>query len=229
MYQYLQTMLDTLNNGTDKPDRTGTGTRSVFGVMERYDLKQGFPLLTTKKLHLKSIIGELLWFISGNTNVKALQAQGIRIWDEWADADGELPEVYGKQWARYEDVRCISVSDWLTGDYIDRGFEIECRDFNITHEDIRHIAGDNDRDAALDLVKKMAEDRRAERGKVTIKRTINQVTDLIEDIRTNPDSRRLIINAWNVQTFREAALPPCHVMYIFNVTDGNLNCMLVQR
>lgn len=227
MYQYLQTMLDTLNNGIDKADRTGTGTRSRFGVMERYDLKRGFPLLTTKKLHLKSIIGELLWFISGSTNVKTLQAQGIRIWDEWANADGELPEVYGKQWARYEDVRCISVSDWLTGDYIDRGFEIESRDYGVLHNELLDVVNDNDTDGAMELVKRMV--NCTENVKVTISRTINQVTDLIEDIRTNPDSRRLIINAWNVQTFREAALPPCHVMYIFNVTGGNLNCMLVQR
>jgi thymidylate synthase len=166
MQNYLQLLQHILDQGTDKTDRTGTGTRSIFGYQLRYDLQKGFPLVTTKKVHLKSIIYELLWFLRGETNIAYLKENGVSIWNEWADDNGELGPVYGKQWRSWE--------------------------------------GKN--------------------GKV-----IDQVTELIAQIKKNPDSRRLIINAWNVADLPEMALMPCHTMFQFYVADGKLSCQLYQR
>ncbi len=166
MHNYLQLLQHIRDQGTDKTDRTGTGTRSLFGYQLRYDLQKGFPLVTTKKVHLKSIIYELLWFLRGETNIAYLKENGVSIWNEWADDNGELGPVYGKQWRSWE--------------------------------------GKN--------------------GKV-----IDQVTELIAQIKKNPDSRRLIINAWNVADLPEMALMPCHTMFQFYVADGKLSCQLYQR
>ena len=166
MKQYLDLLQHILENGTKKSDRTGTGTRSVFGHQMRFDLSQGFPLLTTKKLHLRSIAYELLWFLRGETNVAYLKENKVSIWDEWADADGELGPVYGKQWR-----------SWATPD-----------------------GG-----------------------------AIDQISEVVEAIRTNPDSRRLIVSAWNVADVAQMALPPCHLLFQFYVAQGRLSCQLYQR
>ncbi len=166
MQQYLQLLRYILQHGEDKTDRTGTGTRSVFGYQMRFDLQQGFPLVTTKKMHIKSIIYELLWFIRGETNISYLKDHGVSIWDEWADENGDLGPVYGKQWRSWE--------------------------------------GAN--------------------GK-----TYDQLSDVIAQIKQNPDSRRMIINAWNVAELGEMALMPCHTMFQFYVADGRLSCQLYQR
>ena len=164
--QYLDLLDHVMTTGTDKSDRTGTGTRSVFGYQMRFDLSEGFPVLTTKKLHLKSIIGELLWFLRGDSNVRWLQERGISIWDEWADENGDLGPVYGYQWR-----------SWPTPD------------------------GGH----------------------------VDQIAKVIEAIRTNPDSRRHIVSAWNVADVDSMALPPCHTMFQFYVADGRLSCQLYQR
>ncbi|MDK2012977.1 MULTISPECIES: thymidylate synthase [unclassified Deinococcus] len=166
MKQYLDLMRHVLEHGTDKTDRTGTGTRSVFGAQLRFDLRDGFPLVTTKKVHLKSVIYELLWFLRGESNVRWLQERGVSIWDEWAAPDGELGPVYGVQWR-----------SWPTPD-----------------------GG-----------------------------SIDQITQVIEQIKRTPDSRRLIVNAWNVAQIDDMALPPCHAMFQFYVADGRLSCQLYQR
>lgn len=166
MQQYLQLLQHILDNGAEKTDRTGTGTKSVFGYQMRFDLQKGFPLVTTKKVHLKSIIYELLWFLKGETNTRYLKEHGVSIWDEWADENGELGPVYGKQWRSWE----------------------------------------------------------GKDGKV-----IDQVSDLINQIKKNPDSRRLIINAWNVADLPKMALMPCHTMFQFYVANGRLSCQLYQR
>jgi thymidylate synthase len=166
MRQYLELLDHVLKNGVRKDDRTGTGTISVFGYQMRFDLSQGFPLVTTKKLHLKSIIYELLWFLRGETNIKYLTDHGVTIWNEWADASGDLGPVYGKQWRRWE---------------------------------------------------------------TTDGRVIDQISELIEQIKTNPSSRRLIVNAWNVGELDRMSLQPCHVMAQFYVADGKLSCQLYQR
>ena len=166
MRQYLDLMRHVLEHGSDKSDRTGTGTRSVFGYQMRFNLQQGFPLLTTKKLHLRSIIHELLWFLRGDTNIKYLHDNNVTIWDEWADENGELGPVYGYQWR-----------SWPTPD-----------------------GG-----------------------------SIDQIANLIEQIKRNPDSRRLIVSAWNPALVDEMALPPCHAMFQFYVADGKLSCQLYQR
>ena len=166
MRQYLDLMRHVRQNGVFKPDRTGTGTISVFGYQMRLDLNDGFPLLTTKKLHTKSIIHELLWFLRGNTNVKYLADNGVRIWNEWADAAGELGPIYGAQWRA-----------WPTPD------------------------GGH----------------------------IDQIGRLVEQIRTNPHSRRLMVSAWNVADIDRMALPPCHALFQFHVADGRLSCQLYQR
>jgi thymidylate synthase len=166
MQQYLTLLQHIIDQGVDKSDRTGTGTRSVFGYQMRFDLTKGFPLVTTKKLHLKSIIYELLWFLQGDTNIKYLKDNGVRIWDEWADENGDLGPVYGKQWRSWE--------------------------------------GAN--------------------GK-----TVDQVADLIKQIKTNPDSRRLIISAWNVADLPDMKLMPCHCLFQFYVANGKLSCQLYQR
>ncbi len=164
--QYLDLIRKVLDEGTFKGDRTGTGTYSIFGHQMRFDLSQGFPMLTTKKLHLKSIIHELIWFLSGDTNIKYLTDNGVRIWNEWADENGDLGPVYGKQWR-----------SWSVGDGT----------------------------------------------------TIDQITNLVEQIKTNPNSRRLLVNAWNVADVDTMALPPCHCLFQFYVADGKLSCQLYQR
>jgi thymidylate synthase len=166
MQQYHDLLKYILDNGVNKSDRTGTGTRSVFGYQMRFNLQQGFPLVTTKKLHLKSIIYELLWFLKGDTNIKYLKDHGVSIWDEWADENGDLGPVYGKQWRSWE--------------------------------------GAN--------------------GK-----TIDQISDLIQQIKNNPDSRRLIVSAWNVADLPDMKLMPCHCLFQFYVADGKLSCQLYQR
>ena len=166
MQQYHDLLQHILDKGQQKSDRTGTGTVSVFGYQMRFNLEDGFPMVTTKKLHLKSIIHELLWFIKGDTNVKYLQENGVRIWDEWARADGSLGPVYGKQWRQWEN-----------------------------------------KDGEL----------------------FDQLMDVIHQIKTNPDSRRMIVSAWNVGELKEMALMPCHALFQFYVTDGKLSCQLYQR
>ncbi len=166
MKQYLDLLNHILENGVDKSDRTGTGTRSTFGYQMRFDLSKGFPLVTTKKLHLKSIIHELLWFLKGDTNVKYLQDNGVRIWNEWAREDGDLGPIYGYQWRSW-------------GDY-DGGF-------------------------------------------------IDQITNAINDIRNNPDSRRIIVSSWNVADLPKMALAPCHAFFQFYVANGRLSLQLYQR
>ncbi|MGE6629691.1 thymidylate synthase [Bacillus sp. NPDC077027] len=166
MKQYKDLCRHVLQNGEHKGDRTGTGTISTFGYQMRFDLQKGFPLLTTKKLHVKSIIHELLWFLNGDTNVKYLQENGVRIWNEWADENGELGPVYGSQWR-----------SWQSAD-----------------------------------------------GE-----TIDQISQLIHDIKTNPNSRRLIVSAWNPSEIDKMALPPCHCLFQFYVSDGKLSCQLYQR
>ena len=166
MKQYHDLLQHILDNGSDKGDRTGTGTLSVFGYQMRFNLQEGFPLLTTKKLHLKSIIYELLWFLNGDTNVKYLQENGVRIWNEWADDNGDLGPVYGKQWVRWE----------------------------------------------------------RKNGEV-----VNQIQRAVDQIKNNPNSRRIIVNAWNVGELEDMALMPCHALFQFYVVDGKLSCQLYQR
>ncbi|QMV01370.1 thymidylate synthase [Devosia sp. D6-9] len=166
MKAYQQLLSDILEKGTDKSDRTGVGTRSLFGYQMRFDLSEGFPLLTTKKLHIKSIVYELLWFLRGDTNVRWLQERGVKIWDEWADENGDLGPVYGSQWR-----------SWPAPDG-------------------RHI---------------------------------DQIANVVNSIRTKPDSRRHIVSAWNPAEVDEMALPPCHCLFQFYVADGKLSCQLYQR
>ena len=166
MQQYLNLLQHIIDEGTPKTDRTGTGTKSCFGYQMRFDLSKGFPLVTTKKLHLKSIIYELLWFLKGDTNIKYLKDNGVRIWDEWANENGDLGPVYGKQWRSWEGANGV---------------------------------------------------------------VVDQIKDLIHQIKTTPDSRRLIVSAWNVGDLSKMALMPCHNMFQFYVADGKLSCQLYQR
>lgn len=166
MKQYLELLTAIKENGTSKGDRTGTGTKSIFGYQMRFDLSKGFPMLTTKKLHLKSIIHELLWFLAGDTNVEYLHKNGVTIWDEWADENGNLGNIYGYQWR-----------SWHGADGV----------------------------------------------------VIDQIQELIHTIKTNPDSRRMIVSAWNVGEIDKMALPPCHALFQFYVADGKLSCQLYQR
>jgi len=197
MKQYLELMQDIVNNGVDRDDRTGVGTRSVFGRQLRYDLSAGFPLMTTKKIHIKSIIHELIWFLSGDTNIKYLNDNGVRIWDEWADENGELNEVYGKQWRAWDDTRAIPESEYLAkkDNFADRGFKL------------LHIHD----------------------GTAVIRREVDQVSELVDTLKNNPTSRRIILSGWNVSKIEEMALPPCHTLYQFYVADGKLSCELYQR
>ena len=166
MQQYLNLLQHIIDNGAEKTDRTGTGTKSCFGYQMRFNLEEGFPMVTTKKLHLKSIIYELLWFLKGDTNIKYLNENGVRIWDEWADQNGDLGPVYGKQWRSWEGADGV---------------------------------------------------------------VIDQMAELIEQIKKSPDSRRLIVSAWNVGDLKKMALMPCHNMFQFYVANGKLSCQLYQR
>ena len=166
MQQYLNLLQHIIDNGAEKTDRTGTGTKSCFGYQMRFNLAEGFPMVTTKKLHLKSIIYELLWFLNGDTNIKYLNENGVRIWDEWADKNGDLGPVYGKQWRSWEGANGV---------------------------------------------------------------VIDQISELIEQIKKTPHSRRLIVSAWNVGDLSKMALMPCHNMFQFYVADGKLSCQLYQR
>lgn len=166
MKQYLDLLDNVLESGNLKEDRTGTGTKSIFGYQMRFNLQEGFPLVTTKKLHLRSIIHELLWFLQGNTNIDYLHQNKVTIWDEWANENGDLGPVYGKQWRAWE----------------------------------------------------------TKEGK-----TVDQISELIEQIKTNPNSRRLLVNAWNVGEINNMALPPCHILFQFYVANGKLSCQLYQR
>lgn len=166
MQQYQDLLRLILDKGTEKSDRTGTGTKSFFGYQMRFDLGQGFPLVTTKKVHFKSVVHELLWFLRGDTNIKYLKENGVSIWDEWADSQGNLGPVYGAQWR-----------SWKAADGA----------------------------------------------------TIDQISDVVEDIKRNPDSRRLIVSAWNVGEISKMALAPCHAMFQFYVANGRLSCQLYQR
>lgn len=179
MKQYHDLLRHILEQGSDKWDRTGTGTRSVFGYQMRFNLADGFPVLTTKKIHMKSVIHELLWFIKGDTNIKYLKDNGVRIWDEWADQNGDLGPVYGKQWRR-----------WETTDVY----------------------------AYLDCDPPIPQYR-----------VIDQLGDVIAQIKKNPDSRRLIVSAWNPPDIPKMKLPPCHTMFQFYVVNGKLSCQLYQR
>ena len=166
MQTYLQLLDTILKTGTDKNDRTGTGTRSIFGYQMRFDLQKGFPMLTTKKVHFKSIVHELLWFLKGETNIAYLKENNVRIWDEWADENGDLGPVYGKQWRSWENAK----------------------------------------------------------GE-----TFDQISDIIAQIKNNPDSRRMVVCAWNVGDLKDMALSPCHCLFQFYVADGKLSCQLYQR
>ena len=169
---YFDLINDVLTNGVEKTDRTGTGTISVFGRQSRYDLTQGFPILTSKRVHWKSVVGELLWFLRGDTNIKWLKENGISIWDEWADGDGNLGPIYGHQWRKWYE-------------YDDDGWNAAS--------------------------------------------SIDQIAQVIQQIKTNPDSRRLIVSAWNVADIPNMALAPCHTMFQFYVVNGKLSCQLYQR
>ena len=170
MKEYKKLMSHILENGVSKDDRTGTGTKSVFGHQMRFNLAKGFPLVTTKKVHLKSVIHELLWFLKGDTNIKYLNDNGVRIWDEWADENGDLGSIYGKQWMSWD-------ADPTSSFY----------------------------------------------------KPIDQISNVVEQIKTNPNSRRLIVSAWNVGELKRMALPPCHLLFQFYVADGKLSCQLYQR
>lgn len=174
---YFDLIRDVLENGTKRSDRTGTGTTSVFGRQARYDLSKGFPILTTKKVHFHSVVGELLWFLKGDTNVKWLQQNKITIWNEWADKDGNLGPVYGKQWRKWEGTLSSNSDFYVPPEFVD----------------------------------------------------IDQIADVIAQIKSNPDSRRLVVTAWNPADIAKSALPPCHILFQFYVDNGKLSCHLYQR
>lgn len=193
MKQYLALMQDILDNGVVKKDRTGVGTLSVFGRQLRFDLKEGFPLVTTKKVHLKSIIHELLWFLNGDTNVKYLQENGVRIWNEWANAEGELGPVYGKQWREWRDCKVVECHDvGRTQQLMQRGYK---------------YIGNMKEDGTTYLVYEKAHD---------------QISKVIQQLREDPDSRRIIVSAWNVGDLDDMALNPCHNYFQFYTTEMTL-------
>lgn len=192
-WQYLNLQRDIQQNGQVKTDRTGTGTLSDFGKMMRFNLQQGLPILTTKKIHLKSIIHENIWFLSGSTNIQYLKDNGVTIWDEWADANGELGPVYGKQWRRWEDIKIILGS--------------ETREAAKLFQQGYNVLGSMERDGLIHLV---------------LRKEYDQITDALNLIKHNPDSRRIVVNAWNVADIAGMKLPPCHAMYQFYVSDLTL-------
>lgn len=192
MKQYLALMQDILDNGVVKKDRTGVGTLSVFGRQLRFDLKEGFPLVTTKKVHLKSIIHELLWFLNGDTNVKYLQENGVRIWNEWANAEGELGPVYGHQWREWMDTKLVYLWDERSKDVLrKRGYHY-----------VGTIAKDN-----------------PEESIVIYRKSHDQISKVIQQLREDPDSRRIIVSAWNVSDLDDMALNPCHNYFQFYTTE----------
>jgi thymidylate synthase len=203
MIQYLDLLRHVLEHGKFKADRTGTGTYSVFGAQARFDLRENFPVLTTKKLHLRSIIYELLWFLRGERNVRYLQENKVSIWDEWADENGDLGPVYGKQWR-----------NWVK-----------------TQSRPRKPADAFASQATLfDLGESNGETMVTPAGpRVRSKHGIDQIATVIEQIKSNPDSRRLIVSAWNVADIDSMALPPCHALFQFYVSEGELSCQLYQR
>jgi len=202
MVQYLDLLRLVLEHGKFKADRTGTGTYSVFGAQARFDLRESFPVLTTKKLHLKSIIYELLWFLRGETNVRWLQDRGVTIWDEWADKQtGELGPVYGKQWRQW-----VKRSRPLKAEFNSQPTLFDLSEFV----------------AEPTAISTGARLRHGEWG-------IDQIREVIEQIKNKPDSRRLIVSAWNVADVDSMALPPCHCLFQFYVSDGELSCQLYQR
>jgi thymidylate synthase len=203
MIQYLDLLRHVLEHGKFKADRTGTGTFSVFGAQTRFDLRKDFPVLTTKKLHLRSIIYELLWFLRGDRNVRYLQENKVTIWDEWADEKGDLGPVYGKQWRNWVKTqsRARKSSDSLSS--------------QATLFDLGESSGETIVTAAGPRVRS--------------KHGIDQIATVIEQIKTNPDSRRLIVSAWNVADIYSMALPPCHALFQFYVSEGELSCQLYQR
>ena len=186
MKQYLELLRHVLDHGDEKSDRTGTGTLSVFGWQMRFDLAAGFPLVTTKKLHTKSIVRELLWFLRGDTNIGYLKEHGVGIWDEWADANGDLGPVYGKQWRAWAAYPSASPSR----ENLEAGI----------------LAGTSQQE-----------------------RTVDQIASVIGEIKRNPDSRRLVVSAWNVADLPKMALQPCHALFQFHVARGRLSCQLYQR
>lgn len=193
MKQYLALMQDILDNGVVKKDRTGVGTLSVFGRQLRFDLKEGFPLVTTKKVHLKSIIHELLWFLNGDTNVKYLQENGVKIWNEWADEEGDLGPVYGKQWREWRDCKVVECHDvGRTQQLMQRGYK---------------YIGNMKEDGTTYLVYEKAHD---------------QISKVIQQLREDPDSRRIIVSAWNVGDLDDMALNPCHNYFQFYTTEMSL-------
>jgi thymidylate synthase len=202
MTQYLQLLRHVLENGKYKSDRTGTGTYSVFGAQARFDLRDSFPAVTTKKLHLRSIIYELLWFLRGETNIRFLQQNRVTIWDEWADDKGNLGPVYGKQWRH-----------WVKHS---RGAKKKSANHQPTLFDIGEFSPETQVTSTGQRV------RHGNNG-------IDQIARVIEQIKTNPDSRRLIVSAWNVADVDSMALPPCHALFQFYVSDGELSCQLYQR
>lgn len=185
MNQYHKMLKHILRNGRMKSDRTGVGTQSAFGYQMRFDLAEGFPLVTTKKIHLKSVIHELLWFLKGDTNIKYLNDNGVRIWDEWADEDGDLGPVYGHQWR-----------SWPTSELIDSSGENATIDSSIYDVQLK---------------------------------TIDQIQWVIDEIKSNPDSRRLVVSAWNPADLDKMKLAPCHCLFQFYVQNGKLSCQLYQR
>lgn len=182
-FEYHQLLKEILQHGVDKTDRTGTGTRSIFGHKMRFNLDEGFPLLTTKKVHTKSIIHELLWFLSGDTNIKYLNENGVTIWDEWADESGDLGPVYGKQWRNWDFI--------IEKDELEFGGKTGRKEYR--------------------------------------KSSIDQITTVINMIKNNPDSRRLIVSAWKVEDIDKMKIPPCHCFFQFYVANGKLSCQLYQR
>jgi len=203
MRQYLDLMQHVLDHGAEKSDRTGTGTRSVFGHQMRFDLQQGFPLLTTKKLHIRSILIELLWFLRGDTNIAYLKENGVSIWDEWADENGDLGPVYGKQWR-----------NWVKTKSRPR----KPSDPAVSQASLFDL-GESNSDAMVTPAG----------PRVRSKHGIDQIATVIEQIKKNPDSRRLIVSAWNVADIDSMALPPCHALFQFYVSEGELSCQLYQR
>lgn len=204
--QYLDLMVDTRGRGQVKTDRTGTGTTSVFGRMMRFDLQQGIPLLTTKKIHLKSIIHELIWFLSGSTSVKYLQDNGITIWDEWVREDGTIGPGYGKQWRRWADTKMLPADSPAERDFVEK---LIAAGYRMVAQFPSSFAYEGNPSAASTTV--------------VLKKEYDQITDALNLIKHNPDSRRIIVSGWNVGDVPDQVLPPCHTLFQFYVSDLTWN------